>query len=121
MKTIQSLIAPQAEPALVSREDQREERALSLAKKFLTNLLNTEYFTGPLEEGKSLRRQNILHLESSYFKQSQPAYRGPIGRASIEHIGDFLERFFKHQVNNEKVLSLSELRDLIAGYQGVAK
>ena len=121
MKSIQTLIEPKEQSVSVSRQQQREDRALSLAKQFLMNMLNTEYFIGPLEEGKSLRRQNLLHDEFEYFKMSQRAYSGPIGRASIEHIGDFLERFFRYQVNNKKVLSTFELRNLITSYQGAVK
>lgn len=121
MKSIQSLIEPKQETAPTTRQEQREARALVLAKKFLTNLLTTKYFDGPFQEGNSLRRQALLNDEFEYFAFSYRAFRGPIGRASVQHIADFLERLLRYQLNNKRVLSPFETNNLITEYQGAEK
>lgn len=118
MKSIQPLIEPKKQPVVMSRQEQREARALVLAKQFLSNLLTTKYFDGPFNEGNSLRRQALLNDEFQYFTLSCRAFRGPIGRASVQHIADFLERFLRYQLNNKRVLSPFETNNLITEYQG---
>ena len=121
MKTIQSLIETPERPKSLSRQESREVQALSLAKTFLTNMLNTEYFFGPCKEGNSPRRQALLKEEFNYFMSAHRAFKGPVGRLSAAHIGDFLERFLKYQLNNKKVISLPALRQQITQYKGAAK
>lgn len=118
MKTIQSLTELKVEPVPETRQASRSSRALSQAKRFLTHMLSTEYFAGPLTEGKSTRRQALLEEEFQGFMRSSLVARGPIGKASITHIADFLERYYQYQENNKKTLSVFDLRSKINDYTG---
>lgn len=118
MKSIQSLIELKQEAAPTTREQDRAARALKLAKDFLSDLLQTEFFDGPCGEGQSPRRQRVLKESFSYFIFANPAMRGVIGRRTYPHILDFIERFFRYEVNNSKKMSLLDLSKTLETYQG---
>ena len=118
MKSIQSLIEPKQKAAPTTREQDRAARALKLAKDFLSDLLQTEFFDGPCGEGQSLRRQRIIKDSFRYFIFSNPAMKGVVGRRTYPHILDFIERFFKYEVNNNKKMSLLDLTKTLETYQG---